>query len=174
MIKHVHGGDVYSREIDLDFSANINPLGMPDSVKAAIINSVLEFEKYPDVRCKKLKSAIAEFENVGVDNIVCGNGAADLIYKIVGALKPKRALVPSPTFSEYEKALETFDCEVLYHCLSEENDFKIDERIISKIKGIDMLFLCNPNNPVGNLTDPAIMKKIINKCIEQNVTFVID
>ncbi|MDE6764073.1 MAG: threonine-phosphate decarboxylase, partial [Oscillospiraceae bacterium] len=78
-----HGGNVYSNEILYDFSANINPLGMPINVKNALKKSVDKWDKYPDPYCGKLTEKIAEREKFPVENIVCGNGAADLIYRIV-------------------------------------------------------------------------------------------
>ena len=124
MIKTSHGGDVYTRDIEYDFSANINPLGMPEKVKAAIVGNIGVCEKYPDVNCTMLKNAIAEYENIITKNIVCGNGAADLIYKIVWAAAPKKALIIAPTFSEYEKALQSFGCDIEYFYLDEKNDFE--------------------------------------------------
>ena len=174
MIKTGHGGDIYTRNIEYDFSANINPLGMPKSVKTAIFKNINACEKYPDVNCTKLKKAIAEFENVETQNIVCGNGAADLIYKIVWAAAPKKALIIAPTFSEYEKALRSFGCEIKYFNLDKKNDFELSEKILDKISDIDLMFVCNPNNPVGNIVNPDLMSQIIGKCTEYNIRIVVD
>lgn len=174
MINFLHGGDVYSHQIEYDFSANINPLGMPENVRKALCERVLEYERYPDVNCSELALKIAENEKICAEKIVCGNGAADLIYRIVYALKPKKALIAVPTFSEYEKALRSADCEVNYHVLSEKNEFEIQEDFIEKIGGNDIIFLCNPNNPTGKMIPPELMKKIIEKCNEKNCILVID
>lgn len=174
MMKTGHGGDVYSRDIEYDFSANINPLGMPESVKKAIIGHISELEKYPDVNCTRLKNSIAELENISEKNIVCGNGAADLIYKTVRVISPKKALVIAPTFSEYEKALRSVGSYVEYFYLKEENDFYICEDILNSINNIDMMFLCNPNNPVGNIIDPDLMSRVVKKCVENNIRIVVD
>lgn len=174
MIKSLHGGDIYSRKIDLDFSANINPLGTPSSVRKAVARSADFAANYPDPNCTELKKAISVHENIPAESIVCGNGAADLIYRTVLTLKPKRALVTAPTFSEYEKALEITGCEVSRYTLDESSNFRLDCGIADMIGGKDIVFICSPNNPVGNVADKEIMEKIIDKCRSENAVLVID
>lgn len=169
-----HGGDIYSRKIKLDFSANINPLGMPQSVKKALADHICDCEHYPDVNCTELANAIAMRENVSADNIVCGNGAADIIYRIVRTLMPKKALLPVPSFSEYEKALRDENCEIVYHYLDEKNGFSLDEDFLDKLRGIDIVFLADPNNPTGRVTDRRLMDRIIEKCSENGICLVLD
>ena len=82
MMKNEHGGDIFEREIVYDFSANLNPLGMPESMKNALQKSISEWEKYPDPFCRSLVKKLSERENFPPENIVCGNGAADLIFRI--------------------------------------------------------------------------------------------
>ena len=114
--KNPHGGDIYSREVQYDFSANLNPLGLPASVRKALVEHMDAFAHYPDIHCTALKQEIAEREHLfPTEHIVCGNGAADLIYRMVQAFSPRRALVIAPTFSEYERALKSFHCEVEHY-----------------------------------------------------------
>lgn len=174
IMKICHGGDIYSENVKYDFSANINPLGIPFSVKKELTDRINEFSNYPDVNCTALKNAIAEHENVNAEKIVCGNGAADLIYRIVQALKPKKSLLLAPSFSEYEKALLSVDSEIEYFFLDEKNDFKLNDKIFEKIHDIDFIFICNPNNPSGNIISSEMMRKIINKCSQNNIYLVID
>lgn len=176
-----HGGDVYSkREMKfadhiVDFSANINPLGMPPEVKAALINHIDSYECYPDPHCRELKNAIALLENTEPQNILCGNGAADLIFRLALACKPKKALLLAPTFSEYEQALKTVDCEITYYLLDEKDGFSVDERILAAIsQELDILFICNPNNPTGLAVGRGLMLKIADKCKECHVNLVVD
>ena len=105
MTKHIHGGDVYKYNHCLDFSANCNPLGTPQSVKQAIMDSVDELSDYPRVGCGPLKEAIAAYEHTQKEYLICGNGAADLIFSLCRAQNPKKALLLAPTFAEYEQAL---------------------------------------------------------------------
>ena len=170
-----HGGDIYTRKIEYDFSANLNPLGMPEEVKNSLKNSVEVWESYPDPLCRKLVSALADFEKIPPENIVCGNGAADLIYRIVAAFKPKKAVIAAPTFSEYEKALRQSGSSVTKHYLLEKNEFLLDDSILEILNSsIDMLFLCSPNNPTGRTVSPDLLKRICEKCLAENIIFVCD
>ena len=170
----IHGGDIYSKDIKYDFSANINPLGMPERVKKVICENIRLFERYPDCKCTSLKRAIADKENVSEKNIVCGNGASDLIYRIVRTICPKKALLIAPTFSEYEKALIQNNCNIEYYYLSEKYNFIIKEDILDKLVEKDIIFICQPNNPIGNVTDGKLLKKIAYKCREKNIILVVD
>lgn len=167
-----HGGN-YPEGI-LDFSANINPLGMPGNVKRILTKNIGKFAEYPDPYCTKLVQGLSEYEKIPAENIVCGNGAADLIYRIVCALKPHRALLISPTFSEYEKALRESGCRIRFHTLKESENFCITNSIINNLHDVDIFFLCDPNNPTGSLISSQLMDKIIRRCDEEKILLVID
>ncbi len=152
MIKEIHGGNIYKYDNEMyDFSANLNPLGMPKVCRRAIVENVDRYESYPDPFNRELKKAVSEFWNLPESFFCFGNGAADIIFRMVLALKPKKALITAPTFSEYEEALRVVGCEVSNLILNEDEDFAIDkDRVISMItEDIDMIFICNPNNPTG-------------------------
>ena len=90
--KNKHGGDWASYEIEygkepLDFSMNVNPLGMSGCVKQAIAEAAQTAERYPDPECRKLRAAIAEAEGVTAEQVFCGAGAADIIYRLAKANK---------------------------------------------------------------------------------------
>ena len=88
--------------------------------------------------------------------LIIGNGAAELIFALGYSLRPKRALLPQPTFAEYEQALLAAGCEVFYYPLSEENGFRLTEDFLPLPTGErDMVFLCNPNNPTGVLAEDS-------------------
>ncbi len=174
-MEKVHGGDIYSYEKNIvDFSANINPLGIEGEVAKAISNSVSAASVYPDTEYRKLREAISEIENVPPQYIICGNGAAELIFNLVMAIRPKRVLLTAPAFAEYEKAVDVLECEKIFFTLTEEQDFKVDESILNAIDSVDMMFLCQPNNPTGKLIEYELMERIIEKCSEKNVFLVID
>ena len=107
------------------------------------------------------------------EKILCGNGAAELFFAVVMAVRPKKALVTAPAFSEYERALGTVGAEVQYYRLKEEQDFRIQEDILEQItEDTDMIFLCNPNNPTGTVVDKEYMRELIEH--NPQVCFVID
>lgn len=175
MIKFEHGGDIFEREIVYDFSANLNPLGMPESVKVALKKSISEWEKYPDPFCRSLVKKLSEREDFPTENIVCGNGAADLIFRIVQAVKPQKAVVCAPSFSEYSKALTQNGSEILIQFLSEQNNFALDENILEKLdESVQMLILCTPNNPTGRTIDGELLHRICEKCRANDIVFFCD
>lgn len=176
-----HGGDIYSkRDIPenkklIDFSANVNPLGMPQAVKRAIIDNIDAFSNYPDPLCRDLIDEISIHENVPKEYIACGNGAADIIYRITATIKPKIALLPAPTFSEYEQSLKIVNSSIRYHHLLENEGFILDERILDKLSpDVDLMFLCNPNNPTGIPIKKEIVLKIAYHCKKNNTVLVVD
>ena len=177
---HRHGGDIYGlpggragRNI-LDFSANISPLGLPRGVLEAIRSEAYHFDVYPDPLCRELRGALEKHHHTSKDRILCGNGAADVIYRIVQWRKPKKALVLSPTFSEYEKALGEAGTAVERYALGYPT-FRADERILPLIAARpDIVFLCNPNNPTGLVLPRELIKKIIQACGENKALLVID
>lgn len=173
MMEKIHGGDIYgyNRKM-LDFSANISPLGIPDEVKKAIAESVAGADIYPDTEYRRLREAVGGVEKVKADNIICGNGAAELIFNIVLALKPKRALIMSPTFAEYEKAVDTMDCEKIFYTLREKDGFEVRDDYLEMTDKADMVFICRPNNPTGYFMPTEFLRKVLDRC-ERNGTFVV-
>lgn len=175
MKKHIHGGDVYRYPDVLDFSANINPLGTPAAVIQAAADSLSRISHYPDACQEKLKQALSEYENVPKEWLICGNGAAELIFALVQAVRPKSALLLAPTFAEYEQALMGVGCRVEHEFLKREEGFLPGERILEKLsRNLDMMFLCNPNNPTGVLMNGELLKKIAERCRENEICLVVD
>ena len=171
-----HGGNIYANDIRLDFSASINPLGTPPVVLEAVKSSLRRIDCYPDPACSKLIEAIAAYENIPSETILCGNGAAELIYSFCFSEKPGRALIPVPTFSEYETALLPTGCEIIHHQMKFAQDFILDESILDgiAIQRPDVVFLCNPGNPTGRLISPYILKEIIALCEINNIRMFVD
>ena len=110
MKEQIHGGDIYRHPQVLDFSSNINPLGTPESVIDAAAESLKRIANYPDIAYTELKRALAAYEQQPESFLICGNGAAELIFSLVLALRPARAVVPAPTFAEYRQALKATGC----------------------------------------------------------------
>ncbi len=172
-----HGGDIYSQENKnmLDFSANINPLGLPQAVKQAITDNIHTYSDYPDPLCRELRRAIAEKEKIHSQQIVCGNGAADIIFRTVLALKPKKALIIEPTFSEYAEALNLVDCQISSYLLKEAQGFELTEDILSTdLTGTNIIFCCSPNNPTGIPIKKEILLKLAEICKVNGIILAID
>ena len=170
-----HGGNIYRNDIIYDFSANINPLGMPENVKNALTNSIDTWNEYPDPYCRELTRKLSEEVGISPKNIICGNGAADLIYRIIYTFKPKNAVICTPSFSEYEKALNEVSSKIIIYNLREENDFIIEEKILDTLdKNVDILIFASPNNPTEKIISPKILERICRRCTENNIIFLCD
>lgn len=174
--KHQHGGDVYRYKGCIDFSANCNPLGTPESVIRAAAESAARMADYPDVRCQKLREALSAYEGVGPKMLYLGNGAAEVIFSLCLAVRPQKALVPAPTFAEYEQALSSVGCPVEHVSLREEDGFRVDETFVHAIeeKKPEIVFLCNPNNPTGVLTSRDLLIRILEACERVGSRLVLD
>lgn len=171
----MHGGDIYRNKIKTDFSVNVNPLGIPESVKQALREAVEEAVCYPDIRQEKLKQAIHEMTGADVSHILCGNGASELFMAVMHGLKPKKILIPVPSFLGYEKAAKASGAEVFYYEMNEKEEFCLTERVMECLsEEIDILFLANPNNPVGNRLSPKLLEKILFYCREKNIVVILD
>jgi len=179
-MEFVHGGDVYSLRESfsgeiLDFSANINPLGMPRGVRDAAARAVEEGHFYPDPACRSLTAAIARKEGVGSGQVICAGGAADLIFRAALFRKPRRALLLSPSFSEYESALSLAGSKIGFEVLKEENGFRLTGAFLKKlVPGVDMVFLCDPNNPTGETIEPGLLSNIMDRCEKLGIFLVLD
>lgn len=156
-----HGGDVYEvarrqgRAVEelVDFSANINPLGFPPGVVRAIQEALGLLVHYPDPGCVELAQDLAVYHGLSPEEILVGNGSTELIYLVVRALKPSRALMVAPAFSEYQKALEVADIPYEFYLTSEAAGFTLSGP--PRDFGADLVFLANPASPSGALLPPA-------------------
>ncbi|UPA31355.1 aminotransferase class I/II-fold pyridoxal phosphate-dependent enzyme [Terrisporobacter glycolicus] len=155
-----HGANLYdlskqygfSKDEFLDFSSNINPFGTSTLAKEYVINNINMVSVYPDPEYIELKKSISSYCNCNKDNMVLGSGATELISSFIGTIAPKRAVLLSPAYSEYEKELKKIDCEVIKYFSRQHNDFKVNPveflDFINKHE-CDLIIICNPNNPTG-------------------------
>ncbi|MDR2649838.1 MAG: aminotransferase class I/II-fold pyridoxal phosphate-dependent enzyme [Clostridiales bacterium] len=176
MHRYEHGGNIREgAEFMLDFSVNTNCLGMPESVKNAIARHIPEYARYPDPFCAALRRALAERHELEPSVILCGNGAAQLIFSLCACVKPRRALTLAPTFSEYERSVKLFGGVVSEHRLLESNGFALNESILTELDArLDIVFLCNPNNPTGRLTERGLLCEIADICRNNGTLLVVD
>ena len=176
----IHGGDLVTARAAwggdvLDFSANLNPLGMPEPVRQAAVGAVKEAVHYPDPLCRALSAAIARRDGVAPEQVLCGNGAADLVFRLAFSERPRRALVTAPTFSEYEEAVSAAGCGVVRHVLDPERDFDLTEAVLNDLEpGLDLTFFCTPNNPTGRVIRRELMEAILEKCRGAGIRLVVD
>ena len=176
----MHGGDWagYFNEYGkppMDFSASVSPLGLPESVQIAVSEALVLAWRYPDPLCRELRAALERHHNVPKEYILCGNGAADLIYRLVAALRPRQAVITAPTFSEYKRALDMYGCQVTEYPLEKESDFALSPEFLNAIEpGVELVFLCEPNNPTGISTAPELLRRILTCCEAVGAQLVVD
>jgi threonine-phosphate decarboxylase len=184
-MEYIHGGDIENAIINyklkyediLDFSANINFLGPPDSVIKVLNEGLLKIEHYPQPFSSRLKKNIADLMRLHTENIIIGNGAVELIYLLIKTLKPGKTLIPIPSFSEYELAIRSERVKANYINYHRDRDrgYVLDfDRLLFKAKGVDMIFLTNPNNPTGTLLERKDLIKLLNFSVDNGIYIVID
>ncbi len=186
-----HGGNIYEYpNIKVDFSTNLSPLGMPEEIKKSIIDSISEYEVYPDTKQRKLRERIGCFYNSKFKNeisdeiqlaqIVCGSGAADLIFRIPEVIKTRGgsrcALIVAPAFSEYEESLNKSDFDIEFYYTRKEKGFKVEGDLIDRVLDgdYDLVFICNPANPTGVLVENSILKRLLEACESKATYLVVD
>lgn len=180
-----HGGNIYALATELgvnpeeclDFSANINPLGISDKVRQTIIETIPHLVHYPDVYYQSSRNFLANHYDCLSENIILGNGAVEIFYQLARAIKPKKALVLDPTFMEYEKAFRQEQTEILYHQLPKSDyswSFQSLQTDLDKLKSGDVLVLCNPNNPTGIFVSRRQLLLVATYLEEKGVFLIVD
>ena len=154
----------------LDFSANINPLGSPP-LKDILSAEMEKLGQYPDNRYMEFREAAAAFVGVDVCNIVPGNGSSEIIRLFAETTLEEGdlAIIPSPTFGEYENQSRLFGAEIQRTNLDPNGQVEIDNSDLSDAKAF---FLCNPNNPTGCLLPKSKIVDLVNRC-EHSETFLL-
>ena len=202
-----HGGNIYKvfrekniKEI-LDYSSNINPYGIPDSLKKRITENLEILERYPDPDYIELRQKLAHLNKVDVPNIILGNGATEIIFLFMKVINPKKILIAAPTFGEYERAVKATErvenssilgdsnkkkddeksfgkqkIEIEYFELKESDDFKLNIGNLKNelAKKYDLLIICNPNNPTGKFLKLSETEEILKECNKYNTKLFID
>ena len=158
-----------------DFSANINPLGMPPFLRDILTVHLDRLEVYPDIDYQDLHQALAQHHQLNPHNVVAGNGATELIFLWVQQQQPQHALVVEPTFGEYRRALTRYGCEITQHSLDEKTGFALTAQFLDALSPeYDCLFLCTPNNPTGLIPEFELLIQIVKRCEEYDIALFID
>lgn len=179
-----HGSDLekiadyyhLNKENIILFGANVNPLGLSGQVKKDLAKHLDIISSYPDRDYTDLKKAIAAYTNTSPEHIVVGNGSTELISLLISQRAPKRALLLGPTYSEYARELNLVGGTLEYYNLKEEQDFRLDiSDLTDTLKSdIDLLIICNPNNPTSSAISTADMKKLLTVCRSLGIFVMID
>ena len=172
----MHGGNIYETERKhkkqiIDFSANINPLGLPPRTKKVIYDNLDKILHYPDHKARNCTKKIARYWEIPEENILVGNGSIEFIYLVVSTFNPKTTFIPVPTFSEYERAAKNAKSKIQFLKLTEKEGFRLS---LSGLSRPDIFFLCNPNNPTGNLVleNHHAIKQLANELVVVDEAFM--
>ena len=181
---HDHGGTIFATarllgvpaaEIS-DFSASINPLGISPRVREALMGSIDNLVHYPDSSQLELKQALAQHHDLAPENFAVANGSTELIYNLPLLLPGKRALIISPSFSEYVHSLNQHGWQISQLTLTAENNFAINIAELEQALAddIDALYLCNPGNPNGALQPRGVIQQIHDLCRTAGTFMILD
>jgi threonine-phosphate decarboxylase len=179
----VHGGEVHDaasktgikQEDLLDFSSSVNPLGTSRKALEAAQAAFGQVAAYPDSTSLELRKVIAQHYGVTKNNIIVGNGSTELMYLFAESFLTKgdTAVMPAPTFGEYEGAVRKTGADIRFIKLG--SDMKLDvNAFIEGMKGTKMAFICNPNNPTSLLTPTNQLKRILDAALEQDILVFLD
>lgn len=170
-----HGGYTGDNKNILDFSININPLGMPQTIRQALHSALDEVDIYPEIDGKSAKQALAQALDCHENQLILGNGASELIYLFPRSMTPGKALILSPTFNEYKRALTLNHWTYTPFYLKKENGFRVEaEELVKAYESYqpDVVYICNPNNPTGTLYSLEEMKKLIGSLPDSVLWFI--
>lgn len=171
----IHGGDIYRNKVKLDFSVNVNPFGIPKGVEDALHQTVVRCQQYPDIRAFELKEAVAKQLAVPKEYLLFGNGASEVFMGIMHALKPRKVLIPVPSFYGYQYVAEAVESKIRYFSMEKENSFLLGKKLLEALtEDIDVLFLANPNNPTGKRLERDYLREVLAICREKGIYVVLD
>lgn len=174
MNKIHHGGDIYGKEIIYDLSVNMNPLGPPAIIAEAIRNAGDRIDEYPEYENLSLRKMIGRCYGLGYENIICGNGASELISVLGRLFSGKRLLLPVPSFVGYERAFS--GSEVIFGEMDEAEGYVADEHLVEMMARVqpDAVIITNPNNPTGRLTGKEMLVRLLSVAERQRCFVIVD
>ncbi len=181
---HFHGSDLEKieqaygirKETITSFSANVNPLGISPALRRTLTEKIDAITSYPDREYVSLRQSIADYVHTDPENIIVGGGTTELISLFIQVRQPEKAIVIGPTYSEYEREIALGGGTTLYYPLREEDGFVLDTTaFISRLKDdIDLLVLCNPNNPTSTCIPDRHMRRILDACKQHGIYVMVD
>ena len=174
MTKNIHGGDVYTNKVNIDFSVNVNPLGIPANVKQAMMEAINNVDVYPDIRREQLTEACATKLGEKKEYLIFGNGSSELFMAIANTLRPKKVVIPVPSFYGYEYAFSSVSEDIIFYSMKEEDNYRLTENFLNTLNAVESIALANPNNPTGASIDKGLLIDILDACNKKNIKVILD
>ena len=179
VLRQLHGGGIYDKKVEHDFSVNLNPLGMPEKLKEVLRKAVDDASCYPDYECASLRKHLAGYFGVTSSQVICTAGASEALTAILGCMPERPALIPVPSFYGYERAAVAAGMDVTYYDMGKLKagqvaDFSLNEDIFDMIPEKGVVILGNPNNPTGAVTERKFLMDILSECEKRETYLVMD
>lgn len=158
------------------YASNVNPLGISPLAKQALLDNIEAIRSYPDRNYTELRASIAKYCGADSKQLVLGNGTSELIRLAIETMAPQKTMVIGPTYSEYGNAARLVGSEVQTYMLKNLDDFEIDIDMFLKAlnASIDLLIICNPNNPTSKVLTRQQMDIILARCLEFDIFVMVD
>lgn len=182
--EHFHGSDLEKieryfgipKESITGFGANVNPLGISPRMRRELAEKIDVVASYPDPEYTELRKHIAAYTRCLAEQVIVGNGCTELISLFIQVLKPREALIVSPTYSEYEREVRLSGGTVRYYALKEQNGFRLEPEDFCGAFGEEtsLVIICNPNNPTSTATEPEDMRAVLSRCRDRGIFVMID
>lgn len=182
--EHFHGSDLEKiekffgipKEKITGFGANVNPLGISPKMQKGLAEKINVITNYPDPEYTDLRRHIADYAGCRPEQVLVGNGCTELISLFIQIHHPKKALIVSPTYSEYEREVRLAGGTVRYYALQEANDFCLDTEDFCRqlTDEVDLCVICNPNNPTSTAIGPDDMRMILTCCQDHHIFVMLD
>lgn len=181
---HFHGSDLeqielcygIKKEDIVSFSANVNPKGISPLLRKTLSERLDAITSYPDREYTSLRRSIADYVHSEPEHIIVGNGSTELISLFIQIEHPKKALVLGPTYSEYEREIFLGGGATHYYPLKESDEFRLDLSDFTNHlnESVDLLVICNPNNPTSSSITRDSMRRILDVCKQYNIFVMVD
>lgn len=157
----------------LDFSVNVNPYGPPQSIQDNWSSWLSVISDYPDPYGKAVTRQIAQLNQVNEQQVVLGNGAAEVIQFLGQLWRGRKVIIVQPAFSEYETACRVYDCEIEYVLMNENSTLPVNE-LAAKAQGAAAVFICTPNNPSGIAFSKGEIIQLLERLASTGCYVVVD
>ncbi len=181
---HFHGSDLeliektygIPKEDITSFSANVNPLGVSFALRKTLAERIDVITGYPDREYTSLRNCIAGYAGTVPGRVIVGNGSTELISLFIQINAPKKALIIGPTYSEYEREVSLEGGRSHYFPLDEKDNFELNLDALKQelTSDVDLLIICNPNNPTSSRITRSTMRKVLDICKVKGIFVMVD
>ncbi len=170
--KHYH----MDKDSIIPYASNVNPLGISPMARQALIDNIDAIKAYPDRDYISLKTSIAKYCKAAPEQLILGNGTSNLIRLILETISPAKTMIIAPTYAEYARSAKLVDSEVETYMLKNEDDFVLDVDLFLNAlnESLELLIICNPNNPTGQALTNAQIESILKRCFDLDIQVMID